>query len=147
MRLRTTKIEDNLFETDDGKWDNTLRAFWRRINRSYKSTLLEIPDNEMYIFRAHFGTALTISPIKDDWKVCKKEMPPINTPVMVVMNDNAVRILVLSIEIPTWEETFQAFKYWMDPYNTAEINDDGNTVLYWKEIGFVPEIPKAPDYG
>lgn len=58
----------DLLETDDGKWDGTIKALWRRLQGRHPSAefweLSEIPDDEMYIFRAHFATALLASPIK-----------------------------------------------------------------------------------
>jgi hypothetical protein len=147
MKIRTNRDEDNLFETDDGKWDNTIKAFWRRLVRSLQLKETEdIPDNRMYLFRAHFCTSLMVSPIKDDWTVCKQELPPINTPVMVVMSDNSVRILELLVESPTWDETYQAFKYWSDPNVDIPIEDGVDTVIYWKELGFVPEIPEETEH-
>lgn len=62
-------VDKDLLETDDGKWDATLMALWRRLQRTHSDikfwNLSEIPEDEMYIFRAHFATALLASPLKD----------------------------------------------------------------------------------
>lgn len=61
-------VNKDLLETDDGKWDGTIKALWRRLQGRHPSAefwdMQEIPDDEMYIFRAHFATALLASPIK-----------------------------------------------------------------------------------
>jgi hypothetical protein len=59
-------LPDGWRETDDGKWDGVLRALWRRLQGRHPSAEFwnkaEIPDDEMYIFRAHFATALLAAP-------------------------------------------------------------------------------------
>jgi hypothetical protein len=67
----------DILETDDGKWDGVIRAFWRRI-QGYKkceyNDIKELPDPLPVEFRAHFSTALLASPIaelindRDEWK-------------------------------------------------------------------------------
>jgi hypothetical protein len=68
VRQFAAPISKDLLETDDGKWDGTIKALWRRLQGRHPSAefwnLSEIPDDEMYIFRAHFATALLASPIK-----------------------------------------------------------------------------------
>jgi len=57
----------DILETDDGKWDGTLRAFWRRIQGYSKckfNDIKELPEKMPVEFRAHFATALIASPIK-----------------------------------------------------------------------------------
>lgn len=57
--------ERNLLETDDGKWDGVIRAFWRRIQRFPDpkfNNQLELPDPLPCEFRAHFATALLAAP-------------------------------------------------------------------------------------
>lgn len=62
-------LDKALLETDDCKWDATLKALWRRLQRHKNGADFwsesEIPEDEMYIFRAHFATALMASPLKD----------------------------------------------------------------------------------
>lgn len=56
---------NNAFETDDGKWDGVIRAFWRRIQGYQKcefNDIKDLPDPLPVEFRAHFATALLNAP-------------------------------------------------------------------------------------
>ena len=60
-------FEAKISETDDGKWDGTLRAFWRRLQGYGKckyNDVKELPEKMPVEFRAYFATALLASPLK-----------------------------------------------------------------------------------
>lgn len=65
----------DILETEDGKWDGVIRAFWRRI-QGYKkcefNDIKELPDPLPVEFRAHFATALLASPIKGMTETAKE---------------------------------------------------------------------------
>jgi hypothetical protein len=67
----------NLLETDDGKWDGVIRAFWRRI-QGYKkceyNDIKDLPDPLPVEFRAHFATALLVSPIRHEYEYYKSAL-------------------------------------------------------------------------
>ncbi len=72
-----------------------------------------------------------------EWIKTKDKLPPDETPVLIVINGE-VHIGELRWEHPSWEETFESFRYWDNP------NDDGqmwdwHDVTHWMPI---PDVPK-----
>ena len=67
LKRASDEAKKNILETDDGKWDGVIRAFWRRI-QGYKkceyNDVKDLPDPLPVEFRAHFATALLASPIR-----------------------------------------------------------------------------------
>lgn len=71
------------------------------------------------------------------WIKTANELPPDETPVLIILNGE-IRIGELRWEHPSWEETYEAFRYWDNP------NDDGqiwewHDVTHWQ---YMPEIPR-----
>ncbi|QGZ13421.1 hypothetical protein KLPPOU148_044 [Klebsiella phage vB_KpnM_15-38_KLPPOU148] len=72
-----------------------------------------------------------------DWIKCSERMPEPETPVLII-NNGVIRIGEIRWDYPTHEETYQAFKYWDDPY------DDGQPwevfdITHWQPL---PEPPQ-----
>lgn len=72
------------------------------------------------------------------WTPTSESLPPDETPVLIVLSGE-IRIGALNWEIPGWEETYEAFRYWDDP------NDDGqgwewNDVTHWTHLPSLPTI-------
>jgi hypothetical protein len=70
------------------------------------------------------------------WKHPHREPPPENTIVLLRVranNINEVRTAVRRIEHPSFEDTFQAYSYWDDPYNEGQ-SWEMEDLLEWTEI-------------
>ena len=65
-------------------------------------------------------------------------LPEDETPVLILFHDGKIRIGEIRWERPTWEETFQAFQYWDDPY------DDGKDWDWADVVGWMP-LPEVPN--
>lgn len=70
------------------------------------------------------------------WIDCEVQMPPDETNVLAIVNGE-VRIAALFWETPGWEETYEAFLYWDDPYDDGQSWDHHN-VTHWMPL---PEAP------
>ncbi len=73
-----------------------------------------------------------------EWIPTAQRMPEIDTPVLAIVNGNA-RIAITHMEYPTFEDTYQAFAYWDDPYNDGQCWEF-DEVSHWTTL---PEIPPA----
>jgi hypothetical protein len=71
-----------------------------------------------------------------DWIECAKVLPPLDTPVVIVLAGEA-RIGELRTEHPSYEETFEPYNYWDDPYNDGQ-DWEFNAVTHWKPL---PKLP------
>lgn len=72
--------------------------------------------------------------------LCMQELPPDETPVLVVYKGQW-RVAEIRWEHPTHEETFSSFQYWDDPYDKGQ-EWDWNDVIAW-----VPLDGPAPAIG
>lgn len=65
-----------------------------------------------------------------------KPMPEEGKRVLALLNDEWI-VLEVQTEYPTYEETFTAFSYWVEPYS------EGLEIEYWEVTTWVdlPELP------
>lgn len=54
-----------------------------------------------------------------NWMHTKDGLPPDETPVLIVLKGE-IRIGELRWERPGFEDTFEAFRYWDDPYDDGQ---------------------------
>ena len=118
---------NSLLETDDGKWDGTLRAFWRRLLRASAKNMFwdkeEIPEDEMYIFRAHFATALLASPIKDviadrdEWKAQHENLLSVRQSDLAVVDQLTQDLATSQAQVEILKESNEN---WMEGFKTKE---------------------------
>ena len=69
----------------------------------------------------------------DKWVSVNENLPNDETPVLIRFIDGSVRIGEVRWEIPTFEETFKAFRYWDDPYNDG-MNWEWYDIISWRNI-------------
>jgi hypothetical protein len=72
------------------------------------------------------------------WISVDDRMPEDETPVLIVRNGE-IRIGEIRWEHPSFEDTYEAFRYWDDPY------DDGQSwenfeITHWMPLPELPEI-------
>ncbi len=73
-----------------------------------------------------------------EWIKCSERMPEDETPVLVMLNGE-IRVAEIRWDTPTYEETYQPFRYWDDPY------DDGQDwevfdITHWMPLPAPPEV-------
>ena len=96
----------DILETDDGKWDGTLRAFWRRIQGYSKckfNDIKELPEKMPVEFRAHFATALLASPVKSTIEAMTETAKDASARAILDHNEiTALRARVAELESSGW---------------------------------------------
>lgn len=70
------------------------------------------------------------------WIDRQTKLPPIDTPVLIVLDGN-VRMGELRRETPSWEDTWPAYEYWDDPTNDG-MDWDWESITHWMPI---PPLP------
>ena len=73
-----------------------------------------------------------------DWISTKQNLPPLHEPVLALFNGNPI-VLELAEETPSWEETFDAFRYWVEP-SSETLDIDWDEVTHWMPIPRPPEV-------
>jgi len=71
------------------------------------------------------------------WIKCSERMPEPEIPVLI-MNNGDMRIGEIRWDYPTHEETYQAFRYWDDPFDDGQIWDCCD-ITHWMPL---PAAPK-----
>lgn len=71
------------------------------------------------------------------WIKCSESMPEPEIPVLI-MNNGDMRIGEIRWDYPTHEETYQAFRYWDDPFDDGQIWDYCD-ITHWMPL---PATPK-----
>ena len=71
------------------------------------------------------------------WIKTENSLPPDETPVLIILNGE-IRIGELRWDYPSWEETYEAYRYWDDPHDDGQ-DWQWDDVVYW---AVMPEIPK-----
>ena len=74
-----------------------------------------------------------------DWVSVDERLPADETPVLIVLR-GGITIGELRWERPSWEETYQAFRYWDDPHNDGQ-DWQWHDITHWMPL---PEVPKEP---
>ncbi len=72
-----------------------------------------------------------------EWIPVSESYPEDETPVLI-LHRGEPRFGEIRWEYPTFEETFEAFKHWDDPYDDGK-DWDWVDVTHWMEL---PEAPK-----
>ena len=85
----------------------------------------------------HFASIEIVEEIHKEYeKQCISvdyRLPDEETPVMVTFIDCSIRILELRWEYTGYEDTFNRFQYWDDPYNDGQCIDWHN-VTHWMPL-------------
>jgi len=76
------------------------------------------------------------------WISVKSKLPPDETPVLIwksstIQPGGEPRIGELRWERPAWDDTWQAYRYWDDPF------DDGQP-WEWHDVTHWMPLPEAP---
>jgi hypothetical protein len=71
------------------------------------------------------------------WVKTEDELPPDETPVLVFFRSECIRIGEIRWENPSFEDTYESFRYWDDP------QDDGQD-WQWNDITHWMHLPKEP---
>ena len=74
------------------------------------------------------------------WISTKEKMPPIETPVLIVLNGE-LRIGERRWDNPTWEENYTAYLYWDNPHDDGQ-DWNPDDVTHWM---LMPDYPKEND--
>lgn len=75
-----------------------------------------------------------------EWTSVNDRLPADNTPVLIVANGE-IMIGAIEWEYPSWEETYQAFRYWDCPYNPGQ-DWEWYNITHWMPL---PELPNKED--
>ena len=71
-----------------------------------------------------------------DWIKTEDKLPPIETPVLIILNGKA-RIGELRWDHPGFEGTYEYYQYWDDPENDGQCWECAY-VTHWQPL---PELP------
>ena len=72
-----------------------------------------------------------------NWISTADSLPPKETPVLILFSNETIRIGEIRWEYPTYEDTYNAFRYWDDPA------DDGKD-WEWLDITHWQALPALP---
>jgi hypothetical protein len=71
------------------------------------------------------------------WIKVEDRLPPVDIPVLVLLG-NIITVGVLVWEEPSWEETYEAYRCWDDPYNPGA-DWQWHDITHWMPL---PELPQ-----
>jgi hypothetical protein len=77
----------------------------------------------------------------EQWVSIHERLPADETPVLIICN-GCVKIGELRWEHPTFEETYEPFRYWDDPHDDGQIWE-WTDVTHWMPL---PEPPVGADH-
>lgn len=72
-----------------------------------------------------------------EWISTKEKLPALRERVLCLLNGEPI-VLELAREVPTYEETFTAFNFWLEPYDKMPL-PEWHEVTHWMPM---PEPPK-----
>lgn len=72
-----------------------------------------------------------------EWISVEDNLPALGVPVLTIFRCEAL-VLVLCEEHPSYEETFEPFAYWSEPYSGI-LEPDWYEVTHWMPL---PELPE-----
>ena len=74
-----------------------------------------------------------------EWVKTSERLPEANVPVLVLFYNGDIRVGLIEWEYPSFEETYEAFRYWDDAYNEGA-DWQYNDITHWMPL---PEPPNV----